>query len=819
MGLFRHSTKSSKTGTSESSSISPAPASSADSKSLRTPDAETQQPAAQNGEVHPDPTTSDASSPPPQASVATQTASTSSASSYSTSTANLSSLRSRSVSSADVGRRLEKVAISEDVDSDASSDSEEFADAAEATAEAVEAAADAGPVSSSRHAPSSAAPAATPSTIPPSYSAEQATGKSGASPLKLRERGKLSKAASLAQEKMGEDVPLPPKLDKPTSAVTMQDATLTEEELRADIASIWKALHLFLSSRITEAENICLAGANYRLYFSLGFALIRTIQSLATFEPEDLEAAIQCCRDASHIAHLLRKKDHGLFERVGSLAKGSTSVHNVKAMTLVQRHAELVYAECTLLKAVLGIIYSGDFLAFLKEALNMRNAYAIYRTLAKYAEEADEVDQDFLSGVRLGNGMISLILSLLPSTVLKIMDVFGFTGDREYALNTLMAAGAWKAGVEQPLLEPEEEGIRRPIADMVLLLHHLVIASYLPVGGVDIKTAGNILRYELDRYPDGIFFLYFSGRLHSTETSLDEATESFHAAIEAQREYVQLGHICYWDLGLVSLAQGEWQKGYTCFELLNRESNWSKAVYAYAKAITLYESGQSPDEVRSSMLRVPDLLQKIGGKSIPIEKFISRRARKFIAQGDRLTLPGIELAYVLNCLGLSPRRILVDKHLVEVKKVLADLGAVADSSAYGKTGEEYWDDYCLAHFLRGVILRFTAHPEPYVKLESDAPSIPVAEADEQALSSFSFILQHGRDIATDHHLVWFAHYELGRLYHSQGLWSRAREQYEQVMSGKGMELSRKGGKGKVSLQNMAVLRSNAGLQLLKEEGH
>lgn len=178
-----------------------------------------------------------------------------------------------------------------------------------------------------------------------------------------------------------------------------------------------------------EAEEICLSAADHRLYYSVGYSLIQCIKSLMTFEPEDLDAAIQCCKDSIMITQLLRKKDHGMMENVGRLAKGSTSVGSIKSMTLVQRHAELIYAECTLLKAVIGIIYSGDFIAFLKEALNMRNAYSIYRTLAKYVEVADKeyggedpaIDQDFRSGVYLGNGLISLILSLLPSAVLKIM--------------------------------------------------------------------------------------------------------------------------------------------------------------------------------------------------------------------------------------------------------------------------------------------------------------------------------------------------------------------------------------------------------------
>lgn len=131
-------------------------------------------------------------------------------------------------------------------------------------------------------------------------------------------------------------------------------------------------------------------------------------------------------------------------------------------------------------------MYSGDFIAFLKEALNMRNAYACYRNLAKYVEEADvngkdtSIDEDFRSGVFLGNGMISMILSLLPSTVLKIMEVFGFTGDRDYALKTLMKGGGWTKGVRQPSTLPSEEGIRRQFCDMMLLSYHLVISSYLP---------------------------------------------------------------------------------------------------------------------------------------------------------------------------------------------------------------------------------------------------------------------------------------------------------------------------------------------------
>ncbi|GAA5867941.1 hypothetical protein JCM3774_004731 [Rhodotorula dairenensis] len=616
-------------------------------------------------------------------------------------------------------------------------------------------------------------------------------------------------------------------LGKPMSNLTSADVALTPEDIKDDIRIIWEALHLFLGSEMIQAEEICLTASDHRLYFAVGYSLIQAIKSIATFEPKDLEDAIQCCRNTIHIAQLLRKHDYGVLGRVGSIAKGSASVAIVRSMTITQRHAELVYSECTLLKAVLSMAYAGDFIAFIKEALNMRAAHATYRTLAQFVETADaayggedpSIDQDFRSGVNLGNGMISLILSLLPSTVLKIVEVFGFSGDREAALRMLMKPGGWRSGVEQPEITEADQGIRRPIADLVLLMYHLVIANYLPVGGVDIETASSILRYNLERYPNGIFFLYYAGRLRSTETLLEEATTCFCRAIDAQREYKQLGHICYWDLGLAALAKGDWAHGYQYFDTLETESNWSKAIYAYAKAVMLYEQGIEAQKVTDLMHEVPRLLQKIAGKSIPLEKFVSRRARKFVAQGNRLLLAGLDLAYVLNCFLLAPGFVLHDVHLKQVEATLAELERTTDPREFGQNGDEFWDDFCLAHMLRGVILRVMAHPEAYVKQRPAEPPIPIGQADAEALRSFELVLRHGKDIQHDHHLVWFTHYELGRLYHAQGLWKRAREQYDLVLAGKHLETNTKKGKGKVSLQNMAVLRSNAGLQLLREQGH
>lgn len=121
------------------------------------------------------------------------------------------------------------------------------------------------------------------------------------------------------------------------------------------------------------------------------------------------------------------------------------------------------------------------------------------------------------------------------------------------------------------------------------------------------------------------------------------------------------------------------------------------------------------------------------------QKFVARKARKFIAQGHRLALPVLEMAYIFHGIAHAPRSVIVTKMLPEVDKALEQLGVLVEVQereaefdekpavaanvkseekrekerkekeyAAGKGG--YWDDYCLALFLRGVCMRYVAYP-------------------------------------------------------------------------------------------------------------
>ena len=57
--------------------------------------------------------------------------------------------------------------------------------------------------------------------------------------------------------------------------------------------------------------------------------------------------------------------------------------------------------------------------------------------------------------------------------------MFGYAGDQKVALKTLMAAGGWTKGADKPTYDENNEGIRRPICDMILLAFHLVISTLM----------------------------------------------------------------------------------------------------------------------------------------------------------------------------------------------------------------------------------------------------------------------------------------------------------------------------------------------------
>ncbi|ORY33728.1 hypothetical protein BCR39DRAFT_518906 [Naematelia encephala] len=604
--------------------------------------------------------------------------------------------------------------------------------------------------------------------------------------------------------------------------------------LAQDIDTCREILMLFLTSRMKEAEDLCFEKDpdGNRLYLQSAHGIIQALKGMMTFDSHDLANALEICKNLSVTASALRKPSDSIVSRLGGLVRTGAGVQRVKAMTVLERHAELVYAETSLMKAMLAIVSGGDWLGLVKEALNMRTAHGIYRTLQQYLDDADrngfdeDIDMDFRSGVLLGTGTSSLMLSLLPGKVLKIAEVFGYTGDRKVALATLMSAGGWSESSEEPAYNERNEGLRRPVCDMILLSFHLVISILMPVDDVDIKSARKILAYNMKRYPNGVFFLYFQARLHTAQCEPELANQSLQNALDLKLEYIQLQHMCLWDFAGNNLMLGNFKSALDSYSILKDESNWSRAVYTYSAAsciIELVDDGDesaSLDEADKLMKMIPKLTKKIAGKSLPIEKLCNRKARKFESQGHRLFLPALELSYVFGALSHTPRRALLGIILPRIDRALDKLQKTTPEEYGLRKGTEYWDDYCLGHFLRGVV-QFVARYQPPEAAESAKVPGPGEPSDDEidhgAEADFQAVLRHGPQVQLDHYILYHCHYELGRLYARRGDVKQARVNFDAVMSGKLLEVNphEKKASGKYSLEGALLLKTHAALQGLK----
>lgn len=87
-----------------------------------------------------------------------------------------------------------------------------------------------------------------------------------------------------------------------------------------------------------------------------------------TFDSEDLANALEICKATSVTSAALRKAGDGMLSRIGGIVRPGAGVQRIKSMTVLERHAELVYAEVSLMKALLAIISGGDWMGLVREA-------------------------------------------------------------------------------------------------------------------------------------------------------------------------------------------------------------------------------------------------------------------------------------------------------------------------------------------------------------------------------------------------------------------------------------------------------------------
>ncbi|XP_035388205.1 tetratricopeptide repeat protein 39A isoform X2 [Electrophorus electricus] len=411
-------------------------------------------------------------------------------------------------------------------------------------------------------------------------------------------------------------------------------ADSTQISMQACLEECMEALDLFLNNRFSESLDKLKLRSKQSMYHALIYATVLEMQSMMTFQHEDLVSAANTMKSAQEVCQRFRK-------RSGSLASRAAE----DELSEEELHAEACYAECLLQRAALTFLQDENMVSFIKGGIKVRSSYLIYKELHSFIESHSSFKgpnhKHLEGGVAFGIGAFNLTLSLFPARILKVLEFAGFSGDKEYGLCRLYEGAT-------------SHSLRSMLCALLLLCYYTFLSFILGTGEGDVADAENLLNPFRLRYPHGAIFLFFAGRVEEIKGNVDEAVALFEDGCKAQQAWKQFHHMCYWELMWCFTYKRHWKMAYFYADLLSQESRWSKAMYVYMKAACLSmlpvgEARPFGENEVELFRQVPTLKQKIAGKSPPTEKFAIRKARRYRASNPvRLPVPVLEMMYMWN---------------------------------------------------------------------------------------------------------------------------------------------------------------------------
>ncbi|XP_029950130.1 tetratricopeptide repeat protein 39B-like [Salarias fasciatus] len=513
-------------------------------------------------------------------------------------------------------------------------------------------------------------------------------------------------------------------------------------DLESALKECSSALDLFLNNRFMDALALLKPWKNQSMYHAMGYSSILVMQAAMTFEPKDIDTAMASLRESLQTCEKFRKKV-GLMESIANFWNRQST----DKLTEEEMHAELCYAEVLLQKASLTFL-DESIIGFIKGGMKIRNSYQIYKdcqTMINSLEDKEKQKQTyvhFTGGVSMGIGSFNLMLSLLPSRVLRLMEFLGFSGDREMGLSELRSGAA-------------SNSLRSILSTLTLLMFHLYITVILGTGDGNLSEAESLLEPYSKKFPNGALMLFYTARIAVLKGNFTFAQEKFLACIASQEEWRQIHHLCYWELMWAYSFEQKWKEAYRYANFLCKESKWSQAIYVYQKASILSmlpeeEVNKLGENVVDLFRQVDSLRLRIAGKSIPTEKFAAKKAQRYSSSVPvKLVVPALEMMYVWN--GFT----VVGKRPGLTESILSTLEKAEEQLKNEQNPSEYHlDDQCLVQLLKGLCLRELGRLV-------------------QAEICFNHVISCENDIKHDNYLVPFTMYELGLLHRQKGDISKA----------------------------------------------
>ena len=550
---------------------------------------------------------------------------------------------------------------------------------------------------------------------------------------------------------------------------------------------------LFFNNHVAESEAFFQPEVEKFPVFSLAYGSLGFLRALMTWDKDDIASAnLRLKQTRNFVSALLPQVS--TMKSVGRFLARSSGPQ----LTVEQLELTLIQAEAYLLQAML-LFTEESYMSYIKAGLRIRSAWKLYERCDEQIKQYDEttraaLDVSVTGGIKFGLGCFNTVISILPGIILRVVSALGFPSDRSLGLKYLSECAA-------------VPGLRQPLSRLVLLFVNVVIPSFFTVRPeYHSAEAATVLADAFEEYPNGALFLWIQGRQNRSLRDLPASVSSFRRSAVGQPAWLQLQHLCAYELGWSYFFKLEYSKSQQQWKRLEDENTWSKgtfriahhaaaisnlwlipvacvvvipllkAFFAYQQAVCVFADthcltpnlGESPSAFRARLSSYQDdlagpilariepaIVRKFGGRTISVEQFVAGRANAFLKEGRRPVLPEAELMYLFYGFLQMPDDLL-----------LKMLRRVDDESRNRGSGRD--EDIRLLKLVRAAILKGLRR-------------WPEAQALLLSMEQGHNTLDLSQTPPTDKYIVPFARFELASL-----LMEQVVEKDAVIDSGKGI---------------------------------
>ena len=359
-----------------------------------------------------------------------------------------------------------------------------------------------------------------------------------------------------------------------------------------------------------------------------GAAVVTFLLGMLSMEPSDTDAA------KVKVAEALAAREAALSQAKkvehDKTVLGPETAHQLQISTLLQLQGLLGFASASIpeaIKAAWRFKRSYGMVNSLERELKEKGLLTAKSKLTDDYPKLPLLDRMTITGIMFSHGLISLILSIIPPSIGRILAVIGFKGKKTDALAEIHAAA-----------EHDDNPYNTMCVLALAIYYHgsQGLCEIAPQADVD-GFARLFPRIEslAQRYPKSPTWQLQLSHIVQRKRGLKACT-AFVEKIDTTGRLAQTRASQMWELAINYLAMLDFQSAAKTLIELETLNNWNKTLYNYligACHAQLYlERGDEADAAvaEERFDRAPKTIgeKKLLGKTIPIEALIQRKLHK-----------------------------------------------------------------------------------------------------------------------------------------------------------------------------------------------